>query len=104
MKLRSLGQQRRDPLLDEGPRSHVPRLLLHPHELPRIRIPRENFRELLLWEGIELLDAVDGAPIVERGDRLRNRRRTGGTRCRYRCLPRAGARREEGVVTLAGPG
>src|ERR1044072_4890670 len=52
-------QQILESLLNEGPATHVLRVLLRPDEFIRIRILREDFTQTLRWEWIELFHAYD---------------------------------------------
>src|SRR5688572_27595997 len=40
-----------------GARTHVPRLLLRPHDLAQVRVPRHLVEDLLLWERVQQFDA-----------------------------------------------
>src|SRR5581483_4714651 len=53
------GQDPAEARRDEMPRAHVPGLLLHPEDLRRLRITREDRRQRLAGERVELLDAHD---------------------------------------------
>src|SRR5438552_2522846 len=69
-----LGQDAPEPPVHDVPRTHVPRLFLHPVHLPRFGVGGEDGLELLRREGVELLDpherhGVHGA-LAARGEEL----------------------------------
>src|SRR6266849_3023626 len=58
-----VGQDAPQPAVHDVPRAHVPRLFLHPVDLPCLGVGGEDGLELLRRERVELLDAHQDRPV-----------------------------------------